>query len=412
MSKSAIVIGSGISGLLSCVILKKSGYDVICFEFDKSEDRKSIQQRHHVHTCMGYFSRFLDEHIPDFKKEFYENGGLKLDWGTQIKNETNGYTFKNFNDNNLYSYFGTRNLIEKCIRKCVNIEIKYEKVIHLCWDNNKVIGVKTKKNTYSSNLVIDARGAHCKPFPNIPKPLYEENMISPVHYYSRMYSSDDTSKMSWMNRRLGKDMMYIFPVENKKFLVSYGGIHKIDGSVDEHLSKSYYKNMFKLINKWTPVGDWKHGFQKKWWLRHHEKVEGYITIGDRNIRVVPVYGTGMTMCAKQVTLLYESLKYDSPSKYFKENIFKLLKKNWITYQGLQLNSSIYKGNLIKRKNTLDILKRKLILNAVQYDTKLSNIMMGMANYLDEYKIEFKNWFGIKAYFILFYWYIYAFFFKT
>ena len=68
-----IVIGAGISGLFATTVLCKHGHQVTLLDQDNTEERKKINQRFHVHTCMAYCAQWLDKYLPEFGEIYVEN---------------------------------------------------------------------------------------------------------------------------------------------------------------------------------------------------------------------------------------------------------------------------------------------------------------------------------------------------
>ena len=398
--REAIVIGSGIGGLLASTTLCENNYKVTCIDADVSEERTAIHQRHHTHSCMGFFCKWLDKHYPQFGAKFAKLQGSKLNWGEEITNVTDGYTLSKFTDPNINSYFGTRNAIELAIKQCLLeqfgdvFDLKLGvRIRTLLWKNQKIVGVKSKNGTYNADLIIDCRGANAVPFSDLPEYRIKDTMETKIYYYSREYEGStvlpDLSK-AYMSRRTKLDMFYIFPIGEKRWLLTMGGNYQ--GNPSDMLKNGYYQEGRLMIDSMVAVTDWSRGHQKKWWLSIRNPVDNFIEFGDRNLRVVPIYGTGMTMCAKQADALSDCLKMENPSLYFPQRIHADLKRAWIQYQGLNPMTN-YQGSVIEAPNwrsRLFMPIKPMLMSGAMYYPELSNIMVGIGNYQNEYMIKFNQ----------------------
>lgn len=134
------------------------------------------------------------------------------------------------------------------------------------------------------------------------------------------------------------------------------------------LKNSPYKVGRMMIDTMKPITEWMSAHQKSWWLSVRKPVENFIEFGDRNLRVIPVHSTGMTMCAKQADVLAQCLQSDSPATQSPSKVFPVLKRAWVTYQGIHRNYD-YAGSIIKTpsrvKRLLSHLLRPMILAGME-----------------------------------------------
>jgi flavin-dependent dehydrogenase len=267
----------------------------------------------------------------------------------------------------------------------------------LVWENNQVVGVTTNsKDEIKSDLVIDARGAQSKDFDKLPSGIIE-TMETNVHYYSiickipKIYLEP---YKCYMSRRTGIDILYVFPIENDNYLVTYGGFSSIKEDILEYVKTiDYYSDGYRIISKMEPVTKWTHGYQNKWWFRSRDPVKGFLEIGDRNCRVVPIYGTGMTMSAKQANILFNSDEMN-----FNQNVYKILSRSWKNYQYMFKDISKYQGTMIKNKTLFTKVITNLAMSANEINEDIANNLIGFANYLEEHGPSIKE----KQYQIIYY----------
>lgn len=388
---TVIILGSGISGLFSAAVYCKKKYEVVLIDKDHTTDRPAIPQRHHVHCCMTYCSTWIDAQFPNFWTHFEKLGGHKLYWGTDVYNKTNGHVSADFKDGDLYSYFSSRNVIEQGIRlslvekyECTMIQ---ERVKDLIWaqragsDPNRVIGCTTSERDRFADLVVDCRGANVKDFPHLPDKK-SDAMNVPVHYYTATCGRRPDILFpyrAYMARRTGNDIFYIHPIENDRWMITLGGTVVVEDPIEHLRSIPEYYDEYQILSSITDLSDWKHGYACKWWFNQRPSVNGYIELGDRNCRVIPIYGTGMTMCAKQA----EMLAHDPTS----EQISTYLKKIWIKYQSMYLQRARYRGIIIKPTTWVKRTTYCIVQSNLQYCSSASNLIMGVANYMDDYDIR-------------------------
>lgn len=289
---TVIIIGSGISGLFSAAVYCKKNYEVILIDKDHMIDRIAIPQRHHVHCCMTYCSTWIDEQFPNFWKHYEKLGGHKLYWGTDVYNKTNGNISADFKDDDLYSYFSSRNVIEQGIRMSLvekyECSIIQERVKDLIWelspaiaqdsgsDSNRVIGCATNKSDRFADLVVDCRGANVKDFPYLPD-KNSDAMNVPIHYYTATCKKRPDLLFpyrAYMARRTGNDIFYIHPIENDRWMITLGGTIVVKDPIEHLRSIPEYYDEYQIMSSITDLSEWKHGYACKWWFNQRPSVNG------------------------------------------------------------------------------------------------------------------------------------------
>ena len=96
-SRSAIVIGTSISGLAAALALGRRGYDVTCFERDATPmpndhleafarwDRRGAAQTRHSHVLLAPLVKLMKAHAPDFYRRVIDAGAEELGFAELVR---------------------------------------------------------------------------------------------------------------------------------------------------------------------------------------------------------------------------------------------------------------------------------------------------------------------------------------
>ncbi|MFB9355455.1 NAD(P)/FAD-dependent oxidoreductase [Sneathiella chinensis] len=119
----AIVIGSGIAGLLAARVLSERFAEVHVLEKDAEPvaptPRKGVPQGHHVHVLLNRGETILEDLFPGFRKALLDGGSVPATLGRDVNWHVAGRWMPKF-DKGMETFFQTRPFLEQVIRTFVS----------------------------------------------------------------------------------------------------------------------------------------------------------------------------------------------------------------------------------------------------------------------------------------------------
>lgn len=342
--EQAVVVGSGIAGLVSARVLADHFDKVIVLDNDKIPSapavRKGIPQGNHMHILLPGGLEILKSIFPRIEALLDENCGTVAgpsDWYA-ITEYGRTYRFSRFQPtpidvpgNALKTRIQSRPLLEHCIRQQVaalpNVEMRYDaKVIGPVATAGKVAGVfvGSQSERIGADLVIDAGGRTGQTI----RWLGQFDILGPTEsaincdlaYSSMIFEPDDPSilpeagflissaRRGAYTKRAGS----LSKIENGRWLVTLVGRlgdyppTSIQGFL-EYTETLHSAKLSDLLKAAKPVGQLHRYMFAKSLRRHFENMtvfpEGLIPIGDAICQVNPVYAQGMSIACNQAAAL-------------------------------------------------------------------------------------------------------------
>lgn len=371
-SKKAVIVGSGIAGLISAKVASEYYQEVIVIERDSKPvdacPRKGVPQGHHIHVLLNKGEQILEEFFPGIRKALVSQGAVTRTLGKDVKWYLSGHWMPTF-DEGFVTFFQTRPLLEKIIRDFVekidNISFRYEtKLEHYNFDENSgavqsaaFIDLATKTSfELSAELFLDATGRGSQLTKLIEKQGYSKIPESQVGvdfaYSSGMFEvSENTDKndaaiLIYPKAPEETRAAAVIPVEGSKWMVTaagYSGDHP-PTSPDaflEFLRTLSQPEIFNKLKDATILGSLKQFKFSAGTRKHYEKSnlvnKGLLAIGDAICSANPFFGQGIAVAAQEAKVLQKSLKQYGPivsdwpeaasNSYYKK-ISKILDISW------------------------------------------------------------------------------------
>jgi 2-polyprenyl-6-methoxyphenol hydroxylase-like FAD-dependent oxidoreductase len=333
MDSHAVIIGAGVSGLLTAAALARHFEEVTLLERDVlpsgPEARRGTPQDQHFHALLAGGFEIMNRLLPDFGQELEAGGAVKLHASLDMRVERPGYDPFPQRDLGLFNYSQSRPLLEHCLRQ----RVRALPAVRVLEDaraqrlethpSGRVTGVVLDGGrSISADLVVDASGAGTHTLALLEaqrQPLPEEDVVEVnVHYATGIFEIPDDRPDDW------KTLMTVprIPESSRGLLISplEGGrwICGLSGRGDErppgdHLgflefcrqarTQTAYQALraAKLLQPIIRAG-FKHS-RRRHFHRLGSFPDGLLPIGDVLCKLNPVYGQGMSVAALQVSRL-------------------------------------------------------------------------------------------------------------
>lgn len=343
----AIVLGSGIAGLLAARVLSEHFGQVTIIERDAAPEvdgrpwpRKGVPQGRHAHALLVRGLGTLEELFPGFAAEAIRNGAIPANaardasWGLAGARLTQA-------DDDLPVIIATRPFIEAGIRarvlRLTNVSLRYgsEAADFLC-DGPRVVGVSLAARdggpaeTLPADLVIDARGRGS----SLPSWLQREGYPTPPEDmleigvgYTTIQFRDDGAPV----RRAGLGDRAALIVGAMPDCPRGGVLHRVEGGRIEVSLAGYQGNhppstlegfvefagrlalpdLRRVVASATPCSEPAVFRVPRTARRHYEKLKrfpaGILPLGDAICAFNPIFAQGMSVAALEALALRQIL---------------------------------------------------------------------------------------------------------
>ena len=328
-----IVIGGGLSGLLTARVLADTGATVTVLERDAyptaPSSRTGVPQGHHVHVLLRKGYDILCRHFPDLEAALAEAGAPRLRPTRDLIYHGPGGLCPRF-DADFEVVLPSRNLLEWGVRaqlaKDPRVTVRTGcKVDGLRGDDAQVVGVRLGDELLDADLVVDASGRTSR----APKWLDalgstapEENAIPSKNAYATWWMRHPEPPDDWRGIALlpqmpnGRRAGFINPAEDGLFIVTLAGTQGEEPPVKPEAFLEFARSLPEpriaaFIESAEPVGPiraWRRMGNR---IRHYDRLRnppgGFVVLGDAYCAFNPVYGQGITVGAMEADALGKML---------------------------------------------------------------------------------------------------------
>lgn len=335
----AVVLGSGIAGLISSRVLSEFFEQVTVIEKDPEPEgpgfRPGIPQGRHFHALIAGGLDIMSELLPGIKEELRAAGSLlpKRDQFYFYLPEGKSYAQGRYvpevppDTGQDTPYVQTRGLLEHCVRSRVmalpNIEARYDtRVRDLLTEDRKVTGVIVdgRGEEIRADLVVDALGRAGRTLQWLDKMGYErpkEDVVNCDFAYTSVFmkpnSSDLFTDVGFFvapdpQSEHGLRGAALVRMENGSWLALVGGRYGDYPPRDYAGFMEYAETIaepifFELVKQAEPIGEPAHYRFPKGIRRRFDRLDlfpdGLLPIGDSVCHFNPAYGQGMTSACRQ-----------------------------------------------------------------------------------------------------------------
>lgn len=334
-SERAIVIGSGIAGLLATRVLADRFGEVTLFERDavtpETGVRRSVPQGAHSHLLLKRGEDVIERLFPGIGAELDRRGAVLSDVAAGARWLHHGVWKLRF-DSGIHTHKQSRPLLERVMRARVEampgVTVRHgASVRELCAtpDRARVTGViaegGTGRWTGDADLVVDASGRGSRlpqwlsalGYPPPPEDRLEIDLRYATRHYRRPAGAADwRSLIVYPDPPTHTRGGIIVPVEDDGWVVTVFGYHRDHppGDNDGYLQFARglpSPELYEAVRTAQPLTDVSVLSDPRAVWRRYDRADrfpaGVLAIGDSFCSTDPVFGQGMTMAAQGADLL-------------------------------------------------------------------------------------------------------------
>lgn len=371
-SKSAVVLGGSMAGLLAARVLADHFESVTIVERDsfpqQPAGRDGVPQARHIHILLLRGKQILEQLFPGIMHELTTAGVPTLNWTADALTLSKAGWLPRYKSN-LLIHTCSRDLLEWTVRQRLlsNPRVRFierHQVIDLLSNDNKsrITGVQLRsrdaqktESALKADFVVDATGRGSKAaewLHELGYALPRETIINSFQgYITRWYKRPTNFNADWKALILSTKPPLlsrgggIYPVENDQWVVTLGGVNKdfppnTEAGFMEFARTLRSPLLAEALEKAEPITP-VYGFQRtENRLRHYEELtalpEGFVMLGDAVCAFNPVYGQGMTVAAMGALVLDRCLRQSTSSRLplrFQKALAKSNETAWLLATG-------------------------------------------------------------------------------
>jgi 2-polyprenyl-6-methoxyphenol hydroxylase-like FAD-dependent oxidoreductase len=336
--RRATIVGAGIAGLAAAKALSPFFDEVVVLERDLLPEgprsRPGTPQDRHIHGLLAGGCEALSALFPDFRDDLERAGAVKARGGRDVWMERPGYDPFPQRDLGRDMFGLSRPLIERLCRlrvaETANITLRScARVTELVAspDGRAVVGVAFRNaeggmQTIEAELTVDASGRGAPTLgllARLQRPKPEEIEIGvDLAYATALVDIPADAPTHWTGLMILPDPAestragYLFPIENRRWLVALSAMHgdAPPGDVEGFLAfaKGLRRaTLYEAIKGARFVGDIARYLFPASLRRRFDPVDGLprglVPIGDSICRFSPLFGQGMSVAALEAQTL-------------------------------------------------------------------------------------------------------------
>ncbi|WP_406349734.1 NAD(P)/FAD-dependent oxidoreductase [Streptomyces sp. NBC_00658] len=342
MSRSAIVIGGGLAGMLAAAALSQSVDEVTVLERDTLPDgpqsRRGLPQGRHAHILLPSGREAIERLIPgvSIRKRLLAAGGSEVSLTSSMVTLGPEGWFRRWRHDSHLLTTCSRDLLDWTVREAVlgiaGVTLHSGNVVALQGSGQHVTGVRItapdgQEADLSADLVVDASGRGSRAphwlaalgITDIPESIVDSGLV----YASRLYRIPEGAE-KFPTTQVTADPFasepgrsaLLLPIEDGRWLVSLGGTRGGEppaNAVDfvRFALGLRHPIVGQLISGAEPLSDVVINRSTRNSRRYFEKAttwpEGFVALGDAIATYNPVYGQGMTVAALGARALHHEL---------------------------------------------------------------------------------------------------------
>jgi 2-polyprenyl-6-methoxyphenol hydroxylase-like FAD-dependent oxidoreductase len=344
-----VIIGAGMAGLATALVLKHSASEVVIVERDAPPDifspdlafdawkRSGVPQLHHTHIFLARLRTILRDRHPEVLAELISEG-IEPSTIDQALPAGQWESAAEPGDDDLLHLWGRRATLEYVLRRHVgkqpNVTFVHSArveglVIDASASGLRVSGVEVRRHgereVVAADVVVDASGARSKAAEWLRArgaTIDEQLERSPCAYYCRHFRQRDLATEP-PRRGTGANVDYLifgtFFAEKGTFSIAFA-VPDTEPELSEALRHSegfdYACGRIPALAKWTARAEpisrvlGGAGLSNRWnhyATRGKKAVLGFFPVGDSQVQTNPIYGRGCSSAFVQADVLADVL---------------------------------------------------------------------------------------------------------
>ncbi|WP_432064325.1 FAD-dependent monooxygenase [Streptomyces sp. C10-9-1] len=339
-TRTAVVIGGGLAGMLAAAALSASVDEVTVVERDVLPDgprpRRSLPQAHHAHLLWSGGARAIESLLPGTTARWLAAGARRIPLPTGLVSMSALGWFRRWPPMQ-FLVACSRDLLDWVVREQVLARpgvrlLERTELLGLDGDGARVRGVRIRcaehgERTLDADLVVDAGGRGSRAPQWLRElgvgPVAEETVDSGLAYATRIFQAPPGSgefpvvnvQADAREPRPGRTAT-IVPIEGDRWLVTLSGTRGGQPTADAEAFEDFARSVRhpvvgELISRARPLTDVVVSRSTVNRRRYFERTrgwpEGFVVIGDAVATYNPVYGHGMSVAAQGVLALRSEL---------------------------------------------------------------------------------------------------------
>jgi 2-polyprenyl-6-methoxyphenol hydroxylase-like FAD-dependent oxidoreductase len=346
----ALVLGSGVAGILAAAALARHGYHVTIIEKDnlpaEPAPRKGIPQARHAHLLWSGGARAVEALLPGTTAQLVAAGAHYVQLPANIVSFSPQGWLRRY-PSRQFLISCSRDLLDHVVRRHAlathSIEIlEGIEVVGLAGEARQVTGVQAAKTgglrpeTIEAQLVVDATGRASRAaawLADLGLPVVHEEVVdSGLAYATRIFKAPTAAATNFPVVNVQADprephpgkTANLLPIEGGRWLVTLSGTRGAEPSTHEDQFVPFAKSvrhpivgdLIESAEPLSPVVGSRSTVNRR---RRYEDLRpwprGFVVIGDAVATYNPVYGHGMSVAAHSAAALARELKgYDKDTK--------------------------------------------------------------------------------------------------
>ncbi|PWG09964.1 pyridine nucleotide-disulfide oxidoreductase [Streptomyces sp. V2] len=337
MTRTAVVLGGSLAGLLAARALAETATEVTVVERDLLPDgaapRKGLPQARHAHQLWSGGARALTDLVPGIASRLAEAGVRRHPVTADMVVLSPHGWYRRWPESH-HMLLASRDLLDATVREAVlahpRIQLLQEtEVLGPTGTRQAVTGVRVRhrdgtERTLEAALFVDATGRasrtpHWFTELGLPEPQRRE-VDSGVAYATRLFRAPEAAHGPFpvvnvqpdpRTREPGRGGV-LLPIENGTWLVTLFGSRGAEPSADTEEFSAYARTlrhpvMADLIARATPLTDVSFTRtttnRRFYYERSRVWPDNYAVLGDALCALNPIYGHGMSVAAQQAVIL-------------------------------------------------------------------------------------------------------------
>ncbi|MCX4411213.1 pyridine nucleotide-disulfide oxidoreductase [Streptomyces sp. NBC_01764] len=346
MTRSAVVIGAGLAGMLAAAALSPMVGEVTVLERDPlpsgPEPRKGLPQSRHAHLLLPGGRDAIESLVPgvSVRQKLLDSGAREVSITSGMLTLGSEGWFRRWRHDSDHVITCSRDLLDWTVREAVlsntHVKLRSAKALALLGTTQRVTGLRVSElngpeEDLTADLVVDASGRGSRTvrwlaqlgITDIPEAVVDSGLV----YASRLYRIPDGAEKFPLTAVQANPFAAgpgrsatLVPIEGGRWIVSLSGTRGGEPNADSEDFIRFalglrHPIVGELISSAKPLSDVVLSRSTRNGRRYFEKArnwpDGLVALGDAIATYNPVYGQGMSVAALGAQALSRELRQSS-----------------------------------------------------------------------------------------------------